>query len=163
MLHDERRRWSRPPTLSLLQATARPCGSCSTIAATAWLARRTRLHANEAEDIVQDALAQAIQRLDQFTWHGWAAFQGWMWAFVENAHADRLKYHARDCRDQRRVVEDVSPPEMDTSQVGLLTGVAGREETPSRQARRRSATVPAAGDARRADGRSTPCHRVALL
>jgi RNA polymerase sigma factor (sigma-70 family) len=98
---------------------------------------RTRAHANEAADIVQDALVQVIPRLEQFRWQGWEAFQSWLWAFVKKAHADRRKYHARKCRDKRRVVEDVSPPGADGSQVGILAGVAGCEETPSRQARRR--------------------------
>jgi RNA polymerase sigma factor (sigma-70 family) len=98
---------------------------------------RRRPHANEAEDIVQEALAQACQKLNLFTWHGWEALQAWLWAFVENTHADRCKYHARECRDERRVVEDVPAPGADTSQVGVLAGIAGREETPSRQAQRR--------------------------
>jgi RNA polymerase sigma factor (sigma-70 family) len=98
---------------------------------------RTRSQANESEDIVQDALVQAIQRIDQFSWQGREVLQGWWWAFVENAHAGRRKYHARHCRDERRVVQDVSPSGADTSQAGVLAGMAGREETPSRQAWRR--------------------------
>jgi RNA polymerase sigma factor (sigma-70 family) len=98
---------------------------------------RNRPHANEAEDIVQDALQQAFQRLDSFTWHGWEALQAWLWAFVEYAHADRCKYHARGSRDERRVVQDVPSPGADTSQVGVLASVPGREDTPSRQAQRR--------------------------
>jgi RNA polymerase sigma factor (sigma-70 family) len=98
---------------------------------------RRRPHANEAEDILADALVGAYQKLDQFTWQGWEALQAWLWAFVENAHADRRKYHRRGCRDEGLVVEDVPPPGTDTSQVGALAGVAGREETPSRQAQRR--------------------------
>jgi RNA polymerase sigma factor (sigma-70 family) len=98
---------------------------------------RHRPHANEAEDIVQDALAQACLRLDDFTWQGWEALQAWLWAFVEHAHADRCKYHARDCRHERRVVEDVPPLGANSSQSGVLAGVAGCEESPSRQAQRR--------------------------
>ena len=98
---------------------------------------RTRIHADEAEDIVQDALVLAIQRLHSFAWQGWDALQAWLWAFVQNAYDDRRKYHARDCRDVRRVVEDEPPPGADTSQIGVLAGVACREDTPSRQARRR--------------------------
>jgi RNA polymerase sigma factor (sigma-70 family) len=97
----------------------------------------TRTHPDEAEDIVQDALVLAIQRLDRFAWQGWDALQAWLWTFVENAYADRRKYHSRDCRDVRRVVEDVPPPGTDSSHIGVLAGVACREDTPSRQARRR--------------------------
>src|SRR5262249_17275613 len=96
-----------------------------------------RVHANEAEDIVQEALGQACKKLDQLTWQGWQALQAWLWSFVENAHADRCRYHARGCRDERRVVEDAQSPGADSSQAGVLAGVPGREETPSRQARQR--------------------------
>jgi RNA polymerase sigma-70 factor (ECF subfamily) len=98
---------------------------------------RRRPYGNEAEDIVQEALLQVCRRLDGFTWQGWAAFRAWVWTFVEHAHADRCAYHARGCRDERRLVEDVPPVRADSSQVGVLAGVAGREETPSRQAHRR--------------------------
>src|SRR5262249_20813966 len=91
----------------------------------------------EAEDVVQEALLQACRRLDGFTWQGWEAFQAWLWAFVDNAHADCCAYHARGCRDERRVVKDVRPAGADSSPAGGLAGVAGREETPSRQVHRR--------------------------
>jgi RNA polymerase sigma factor (sigma-70 family) len=98
---------------------------------------RRRPHGNEAEDIVQEALIQACRRLDGFTWQGWEALQAWLWAFVDNAHADRCAYHTAGCRDERRLVEDVPPAGADNSQVGVLAGVAGREETPSRHAQSR--------------------------
>jgi RNA polymerase sigma factor (sigma-70 family) len=97
----------------------------------------TRTHVDEAEDIVQDALVLAIQRLDRFAWQGWDALQGWLWAFVENAYADRRKYHSRHCRDVRHVVGDVLPPGADTSHIGVLASLACREDTPSQKARRR--------------------------
>ena len=57
-------------------------------------------------DPVQDALGQACQKLDSFTWQGWEALQAWLWSFVVNAHADRCRYHARHCRDERRVIQE---------------------------------------------------------
>jgi RNA polymerase sigma factor (sigma-70 family) len=95
---------------------------------------RNQLHANEAEDVVQEALLRALPKLDAFTWQGWEALQAWLWSFVEHAHADRCKYHAAACRrEERRLVAE----EKDTSQPDALARAEGREETPSRQAVRR--------------------------
>jgi len=90
---------------------------------------RARVLANEAEDIVQDALVQAIQRLDQFAWQGWEALQARLWAFVENAHADRRKYHVRECRHERRWLRTCHPRELTARSASIREFLVQRQQS----------------------------------
>lgn len=96
---------------------------------------RGRVPVDQAEDIVQVALATACLKLDQFVWSGWDAFEAWLWLFVEYARADHFKHRFRDCRNPQREVGDSPQPGSDSSQGGMLANVPGREEPPTRPAR----------------------------
>lgn len=89
-------------------------------------------HAGEAEDSFQDALIQVLQKPGLLILKNQEEFQAQLWTIVWRAHKDRCKYYRAGIRDERRTVEDVRQRGADSSQDGLVAGLPGPEETPSK-------------------------------